>query len=497
MPKLKVIHSQECHQEISEFDKDIWDGRKLGADIRASDGYTLNFLPISQLWLREAGKRFIKYTFGTQAWSVCHLRLKAIKRFSSFLAEFYPECVPSDIDRSLTIDFPGYLLTKKLGADTRRNTISGVSIFLTLCSRNNWADVPDNNLFYKEDYPKRLKIVPRYIPQEVVEQLNRHLDSLPQPVMRMVLVLQESGMRVGELCRLRFDCIRQDAQGGWFLQYYQFKMNKDHCIPVSRELVVIIQEQQQYIRDTLGVDFPYLFCAGQRKYEKCEFIPIPKPMSPKMFSRLLNKLALDKNLCTISGKPWRFQAHQFRHTLGTNMINNGVPQHIVQRYLGHESPQMTAVYAHIHDQTLKEEFVKFKDKMVDVTGKVVSYESVAAEIASGSDPNSIDAQWLKKNILAQALPNGLCGLPANQPTCPYGANKCLTGSDGKGCPHFKTDTRYLDKHKEHLARTNEIVEWAQENPGAKRAEEILKVNLPVQQNLGRIVALLESQQITQ
>jgi integrase len=33
------------------------------------------------------------------------------------------------------------------------------------------------------------------------------------------------------------------------------------------------------------------------------------------------------------------------------MINNGVPQHIVQRYLGHESPQMTAVYAHIHDST--------------------------------------------------------------------------------------------------------------------------------------------------
>lgn len=103
----------------------------------------------------------------------------------------------------------------------------------------------------------------------------------------------------------------------------------------------------------------------------------------------------------------------------------------------------------------------------------------------------------EKNIRAQALPNGLCGLPVNQPVCPYGANKCLTGPDGKGCTHFKTDTRYYDKHKEHLARTSEIVEWAQENQGAKRAEEILKVNLPVKQNLERIVRSLEGQQNAQ
>ncbi|WP_240047037.1 tyrosine-type recombinase/integrase, partial [Staphylococcus aureus] len=40
-------------------------------------------------------------------------------------------------------------------------------------------------------------------------------------------------------------------------------------------------------------------------------------------------------------------AHAFRHTVGTRMINNGVPQHIVQKFLGHESPEMTARYAHI------------------------------------------------------------------------------------------------------------------------------------------------------
>ena len=46
------------------------------------------------------------------------------------------------------------------------------------------------------------------------------------------------------------------------------------------------------------------------------------------------------------------------------MINHGVPHHIVQRYLGHLSPEMTARYAAIHDVTLKEEFKKFQKRFI-------------------------------------------------------------------------------------------------------------------------------------
>ncbi len=97
-------------------------------------------------------------------------------------------------------------------------------------------------------------------------------------------------------------------------------------------------------------------------------------------------------------------------------------------------------------------------------------------------------EWMNAylNILAQALPNGLCSLPVIQGACPHGANKCLN------CTHFKTDIRYLDKHKEHLERTSKIVEWAQQNPNSRRSKEILKENLPVQENLERIISTLEA-----
>jgi integrase len=46
--------------------------------------------------------------------------------------------------------------------------------------------------------------------------------------------------------------------------------------------------------------------------------------------------------------------HQWRHTLGTILINRDVPQHVVQKILDHDSPQMTAHYARLSDKTVRE-----------------------------------------------------------------------------------------------------------------------------------------------
>ena len=80
----------------------------------------------------------------------------------------------------------------------------------------------------------------------------------------------------------------------------------------------------------------------------------------------------------------------------------GIPvQRVVQQFLGHETPAMTARYAHIHDSTMKRKLAEYRGKVVDITGKVVEGDG---------PPISSDALWLKRNILAQALPNGVCRL---------------------------------------------------------------------------------------
>jgi integrase len=67
-----------------------------------------------------------------------------------------------------------------------------------------------------------------------------------------------------------------------------------------------------------------------------------------------------------AGQPVRITAHQFRHTLGTRLINAGVPQHVIQKLLGHASPQMTARYATIHDATVRAAFDAYQHQRIDI-----------------------------------------------------------------------------------------------------------------------------------
>jgi integrase len=462
----KVI--ADFYDDREEYEKDIWDLRKLGVEIdKTKSCYRLNFEHITQPWLLQATKNFIRYTVSLFSPGECMNRISTLKDFSAFISHYHPSLKPEDIDRPIILEYITQLPATGLAAGTRHRQIGCLRTFLELCAREGWANVPDKRLIYNEDFPRISRGLPRYIPEEVMAQLNQHIEDLAPHIMRMTLVLQECGMRIGELCQLPFNCLNQDVHGDWFLRYYQSKMKKEHIVPISKECAAVIQEQQDVIREEWGFDFPYLF-------------PTPKtygkgnPMKQKPFTDALNKLACDKNIRDINGKIWRFQAHQFRHTVGTRMVNNGVPHHIIQRYLGHQSPEMTARYAYIHDQTLKEEFAKFKGKVVDIMGQVVESEATQS--------NSADLQWIKKNILSQSLPNGTCALPVVAGSCPH-ANACLT------CTHFRTTTDFLGEHKKQLEQTKRIIETAKSNGWQRQAE----MNMKVKDNLEAIIASLEVQ----
>jgi len=59
-----------------------------------------------------------------------------------------------------------------------------------------------------------------------------------------------------------------------------------------------------------------------RTHHPHKFIPKPEVMHFESFrksKRLAQKFDIKDNF----GKAWNFQSHQFRHTVGTRMINNG------------------------------------------------------------------------------------------------------------------------------------------------------------------------------
>jgi integrase len=449
---------------------------KLGLRVNhyQRSGDKLNFSRIKQVWFKELAIKYVRYKAGNRELATLRACLTAFRSFSDFL--FKTDCVQgiNDVSRSVIIDYIDYLNCRNLSPQTKNERLSKLAGFFETGVVNDWFNIPPH-LIRKEDYQTEVKPLPRYIPEEVMRQLNQHIDTLPAPIMRMVLVMQECGLRIGELCQLPFGCLKQDAKGRCFIQFMRWKMKKETNLPISIELAKVIKEQQQYIRENLDEEYLYLFCGRSGGNNKI-FIPVSKVITIPSFADCLKKLFNEFDIRDNSGKRWNFQTHQFRHTVGTRMINNGVPQHIIQRYLGHESPQMTMVYAHIHDETLRKEIDKYHESTV------INFQGETVELEKSVLASNDDLDWFKRNVLAMALPHGYCGRPKVLGYCDLPPESCYS------CPHWRTNKNFLPVLKDTLERTKNVFNKAQDCGWELQAAK----NKPMLLNLEKVIDTLEA-----
>jgi integrase len=370
---LDHINYKPSYLELGE---DVWDVSGLGVKTaKHARESKLVFLYFKQDWLKEAAKKFIRYQATSKSFRQLQRYVHSLSDLSNFLEQSYPGVTLSNFHRGIILDYIDYLNQKKLANVTKNKYLATLKLFFETGNVNFWFHTPQY-LIRTEDYGKISNPLPRYIPEEVMQQLNQHLEALPGPVMRMVIVIQETGLRVGELLELTINCLKFNPKGEPFIQYMNWKMSKEDAKPISFELSQVIQEQQRYIIQHLTHNFQYLFCARTgRRQSQNNFEPKPEVMTDQVFIRFLKQLAQEFDIKDKSGKPWNFQTHQFRHTVGTRMINAGVPQHIIQRYLGHETPTMTMAYAHIFDDTLRREIEKYHEsRVVNFQGETVELE---------------------------------------------------------------------------------------------------------------------------
>lgn len=465
----------DYYDDRSEYEKDTWDLRKLGFTdkyVSASHQHKLNFTDIKEHFFYDAAQKYIKYKLPLVSSNTCHRKLLAINKFADFLSQQPQNIESHQINREVILKYLEYLTCFKISDSYRHQLIADIRDFLEICFREGWLDVTGSKLIYDEDLPKYKRTYNGdYIPNEVLDKICNHLDLLRNPVhKRMFLILIESGMRISEICNINFGCLKQGKKEEYLLEYYQFKLKKSHFIPVSKEVVEVIKEQQAYVTATIGKDCPYLFPSSKHKADY-------KPTSCRPFCNAIILLIHQQDIRDTNGVIWNFHSHQCRHTVGTRMINSGVPQHIIQRYLGHESPTMTQVYAHIHDHTLRKEIEKYHEtRVTNFQGETITLEET---ILSADN----DLEWFTKNIQARALEHGYCGRPKLLGNCD------IPGFDGcYNCPHWRTNHNFLPILKDTLERTSKVIEKAR-NCGW---ELQVNKNEPIQHNLAKVIASLEA-----
>jgi integrase len=450
-----------------EWAKDRWDLRRLGLHGHQT-GREFRFDQIAQPWLRAAAKRWIRHEISRDR-KVGTLRhhVLAARQLSRYLAEV--AAAPdsgAQLTRALLEGFLAWMVRILPHARTRNRRISCVKVFLDESRRFDWAPIPPTATIYPDDFPDPGDALPRALSEFVMAQLEHeaNLALLPDDGTRAaVIVLMRTGLRVGDLIRLRFDPVTYDPGGAPYLDFHMHKLRKDHRIPIDQVTEATIRAQQQFVRRRWPAGSPWLFPRLTRNAAGAIHWP---------YATLANRLDDWATRCRVvdeQGAPVHVTPHRFRHTLGTRMINEGVAQHVVQRLYGHESPEMTAVYARLHDATLRQAFDQWRSTRVNIHGQVVLH-----------DPGD-EAAWVKQRLARakQTLPNGYCGRPLQQ-ACPH-PNACLT------CEDFLSDGQFLPLHRDQLARTRTLIAAGQ----ACGNQRLVEMNQQVEANLTRMIAKIE------
>ena len=323
---------------------------------------------------------------------------------------------------------------------------------------------------FKDDNPPRPQRGPRAVSEQVMAQLEAPaaIAAWPDPAGALItLVLIRAGLRVGDATRLSYDCLVTDPRGAPYLRYVNHKMNREALVPVDEQLAALITAQQARLTDGHAPP-PVLFPRSLKNPDRAT------PMSTSTYRAALYRWLESLDVRDEHGHRVHLTPHQWRHTLGTRLINRDVPQEVVRRILDHDSSQMTAHYARLHDDTVRRHWDSARK--VDITG---------ATITAPPCPLA-EAAWTGHRLATatQALPNGHCALPI-QKACPH-ANACLT------CPMFLTTKTHLPVHREHRGQVIELITRAQADGHVRVAQ----MNQQVLTNLEAIITALDQPEDT-
>ena len=286
-------------------------------------------------------------------------------------------------------------------------------------------------------------------------------------------------MRIGDLLKLRIDCIKPHLISGYTIEWTQHKGRKDRApMPIRSECVAAIEklievtaelrsEADEKDKDTLMIwRVPQGIGAGSVSVIES------KTFTTNWFRDFIKR----NNIKDANGDYYNLTSHQFRRTLGTDMLSKGTNINVIQQVLGHSDPSVTKrFYADVKDKERAEVF-----KSVGVIGNINQIQSSAFD-------NVSEFEWFKANKDKGAcMGDGYCTKPVvDGKICDrlLKRQKCYT------CSRYITTPEYLEAHKQHLANLEKQLE-----EGAIYGEHYAEHFLPTIEVLKVIIERLEGLQ---
>lgn len=176
--------------------------------------------------------------------------------------------------------------------------------------------------------PKKNKPMPKYLTPEEIQLLMENGGIRERAI---ISILYASGIRVGELTRLRL----KDVQGD-FLKI-RGKGNIERMGFMDAQAQTCLREYLNTRTDSCPFVFPSKKGGG---------------LHVQQIQIIVRRLGLD-----VLGK--QITPHVLRHSFATHMVQNGVGAFHLQKMLGHADISTTQIYVHLGSADLKAAYKKF------------------------------------------------------------------------------------------------------------------------------------------
>ncbi|WP_097028326.1 tyrosine-type recombinase/integrase [Clostridium peptidivorans] len=323
-------------------------------------------------------------------------------------------------------------------------------------------EVPKTEIFTGNEYTgvnRKLKI--DFIPDEVLEQINKALVNEENPYLKYgIIILQSTGMRIGDMLKLTTDSVKPHLISGYTLIWYDHKNRKERQpMPIPNECAIAIEkliEHTKELREQADDSIKdYLFIHRVTNGSNVGEITIINEIRYKVWlngdGNIVNGNLRGKgfvqnhNIRDTNGEYYNLTSHQFRRTLATDMLSKGTDLKAIQEVLGHSSAMTTKQhYADVKDKERTEIF-----KNIGIIGNINKVdETVIAD--------KKDLIWFKENKDKGArMEDGYCTKPCTDgKICDrlLKRQKCYT------CSRYITTPEYLQSHKNHLAELEKQLE---------------------------------------
>lgn len=415
----------------------------------------LDFSSIKHESIKLTIKEFCRYELTVKKNNTVTKTLGYIKTFTEWLYDYDSKIeYLSQLNRDIMERFFLYLRIESGCSDYYTNRcILALKEFFETLQLLELKNIPEKTLIIPNDYNFKSKKESKYFTDEEARNITNVMKYMTKTDAKIVFCLKTLGCRISEVLNLTPSQIIKDDDGGYSLNIYQKKVNREYLKPIEKQTAAILFSEINRNKKRFGIEPKYIFLTDNNT-----------PILYDAFVQRINKVFYEHKVKNKDDNLLRFQTHRFRATVATNLINSGYGAKETAKLLGHSNLSSLTHYIHIHDETVLKQLAPrlAKDdaliRNIDLMGKNVSIEPT------------------EKNV-GVPLCNGWCTRDVSSLGTCKKANACLS------CGLFKSSIEYLNNYEMQLSNVLDTIEIAKAN----NMEVLLKKNLKLKEELENII----------